>query len=89
VCFHGKVLEHIGRLKEKSKGMARHYHIDLSLDESGSIVTGITWKQKPIEGTKLTHPGIYCLRTNELQWNEATLWKTYTMLTDVEAIFKT
>jgi len=83
-----KVLERIGRLKEKSKGIARHYHIDLSLDESGSIVTGITWKQKPIEGTKLTHPGVYCLRTNELQWDEATLWRTYTMLTDVEAVFK-
>ncbi|MCD6142182.1 hypothetical protein J7J55_05645 [Candidatus Bipolaricaulota bacterium] len=25
-----KVLERIGRLKEKSKGIARHYHIDLT-----------------------------------------------------------
>jgi len=83
-----KVLERIGRLKEKSKGIGQHYQIDLSLDESGTTITGITWKQKPIDGTRLTHPGIYCLRTNEIQWDEATLWKTYTMLTDLEAVFR-
>jgi len=83
-----KVLERIGRLKEKSKGIGQHYQIDLNLDESGTTVTGITWKQKPIDGTQLTNPGIYCLRTNELQWDEATLWKTYTMLTDLEAVFR-
>jgi len=83
-----KVLERIGRLKEKNRGIGQHYQIDISLDESGDTVTGITWKQKPIEGTQLTNPGIYCLRTNELQWDEATLWKTYTMLTDLEAVFR-
>ena len=36
----------------------------------------------------MTHPGVYCLRTNELQWDEATLWRTYTMLTDLEAVFR-
>jgi len=83
-----KVLERIGRLKEKNKGIGQHYQINLSLDESSTTVTGVTWKQKPIDGTRLTHPGIYCLRTNELQWDEATLWKTYTMLTDLEAVFR-
>ncbi len=83
-----KVLERIGRLKEKSKGIGQHYKIDISLDESGNTVTGITWEQKPVEGTQLTDPGIYCLRTNELQWDEAALWKTYTMLTDLEAVFR-
>ena len=35
-----------------------------------------------------THPGVYCLRTNELNWDEATLWRTYTMLADLEAVFR-
>jgi len=83
-----KISECIGRLKEKNKGIGQHYQIDLNLDESGTTVTGITWKQKLIDGTQLTHPGIYCLRTNELQWDEATVWKTYTMLTDLEAVFR-
>ncbi len=85
---HDKVLERIGRLKEKNNGIGQHYQIDLSLNETGTTVTGITWKQKPQEGSRLTHPGVYCLRTNELDWDEVTLWQTYTMLTDLEAVFR-
>ena len=83
-----KVLERIGRLKEKNSGIGQHYQIDLSLDETGTTVTGITWEQKPQEGSRMTHPGVYCLRTNELDWDEVTLWQAYTMLTDLEAVFR-
>jgi transposase len=31
---------------------------------------------------------VYCLRTNQDQWDEATLWYTYTLLTDLEAVFR-
>jgi len=58
------------------------------LDDQHKKVIAITWEQKPVEGTMLTDPGVYCLRTNELNWDEATLWRTYTMLTDVEAVFR-
>ena len=33
-------------------------------------------------------PGVYCLRTNQDSWDEPTLWHTYTMLTDLEAVFR-
>src|SRR5208283_1396250 len=36
----------------------------------------------------LTHPGVYCLRSNETTRDAATLWRTYTMLTDLEAVFR-
>jgi transposase len=36
----------------------------------------------------LTHPGVYCLRSNETSWDEVKLWQTYTMLTDLEAVFR-
>jgi len=35
-----------------------------------------------------THSGVYCLRSNELTWNEEKLWRTYTMLTDLESVFR-
>lgn len=35
-----------------------------------------------------THPGVYCLRSNELGWDEAKLWGTYMMLTDLESVFR-
>ena len=36
----------------------------------------------------LTHPGVYCLRSNVHDWDPQTLWRTYTMLTDLEAVFR-
>ncbi|MFQ5560264.1 MAG: transposase, partial [Nitrospinota bacterium] len=50
--------------------------------------TGITWKRQVKSNTTDTLPGVYCLRTSQDSWDEATLWKTYTMLTDLEAVFR-
>ena len=46
------------------------------------------WEKNPKVGTMATHPGVYCLRSNETSWNEAKLWRTYTMLTDLECVFR-
>ena len=83
-----KLLERIGRLKEKSHGIGRHYTITTTCEESGTKAQTLTWEKTPVEGTQLTHPGVYCLRSNETTWDEAKLWQTYTMLTDLEAVFR-
>jgi len=83
-----KVLERIGRLKEKSHGIGEHYKIDLTYDEKKGTVTELRWFRMTKPGSQLSHPGVYCLRTNELEWDEETLWRTYTMLTDLEAVFR-
>lgn len=83
-----KILQRIGRLQEKSHGIGQHYRIEVTPDETGIKAIGITWEKLPVAGTQLTHPGVYCLRTNELNWDEKTLWQTYTMLTDLEAVFR-
>ncbi len=36
----------------------------------------------------LTHPGVYCLRSNETTWDAQTLRHTCTMLIDLEAVFR-
>ncbi len=36
----------------------------------------------------MSHPGVYALRTNILDWDAASLWKTCVTLTDVEAVFR-
>ncbi len=36
----------------------------------------------------MTHPGVYCLRSNQTEWDEATLWRTDFTLTDIEAVFR-
>jgi transposase len=83
-----KVLARIGCLQEKNHGIGQHYEIELQYDATRETVTGLSWKKQPVAGTRMTHPGVYCLRTNELDWTAERLWTTYTMLTDLEAVFR-
>ena len=41
-----------------------------------------------MEGSSATHPGVYCIRTNALWLEAEELWKTYIMLTEIEAVFR-
>ena len=36
----------------------------------------------------MSHPGVYCLRSNILDLDAGTPWHTYVTLTDVEAVFR-
>lgn len=83
-----KLAERIGRLKERCHGIGQHYTINLTPDDSGKNAVALTWEKTLVTGSMVTHPGVYCLRTNVTTWDEATLWQTYTMLTDLEAVFR-
>ncbi len=84
----GKLWERIGRLKANSHGVGKHDHIEIVADASGEQAQAIRWERRPVAGTLLTHPGVYCLRTNELTWEAEQLWRTCTMLTDLESVFR-
>ena len=67
----------------------RTVHVHKVVDpDSGETARAVTWKRRPLAGSMLTHPGVYCLRTNVGDGDEETLWRTYTSLTDVEATFR-
>jgi transposase len=83
-----RIQERIGRLKQRSFGAGQHYTITLETNPENTRVTGLTWTQTPKPGSMLTTPGVYCLRSTELDWSEARLWQTYIMLTDLEAVFR-
>lgn len=83
---YDKVLERIGRLKEKYSRAARYYEITVAHDDASANATAIHWQR--VTPTEDTYPGVYCLRTNHDTWDESTLWHTYTMLTDLEAVFR-
>ena len=80
--------ERIGRIREKSRGAGAHYDIDVIVDDSGAKARAVTWERRPLAGTMITHPGVYCLRTNVQDWDQEALWRTYTSLTDVESVFR-
>lgn len=83
---YDKVLERIGRLRQKYPKAAPHYAIDVTADPDTGQASAIAWRRiTPVEDTL---PGVYCLRSNRTDWDEATLWHTYILLTDLEAVFR-
>ena len=83
-----KVWQRIGRLKAQSRGVAQHYAVELDTDKSGQRATAVRFTRRPLSGSMMTHPGVYCLRSNQTDWDEATLWRTYFTLTDLEVVFR-
>ena len=81
-----KIIERIGRLKEKYSMVAQHYDIQVKHSKESGNASYIHWS-KIIKGQQ-SHPGVYCLRTDLDSWDENTLWHTYTMLTDLESVFR-
>lgn len=82
------ISQRLGRLKEKCKRVSAHYEIFMEADESTGLVTQLTWQYSPQQKSKQTHPGVYKLRTTLTDWDNESLWRTYTMLTDLEAVFR-
>ena len=82
-----KVIERLGRLKEKYKTVSFFYDITLEPDTENKKVIAVSWvKNEEVQGAK--QPGIYCLRTNKTNLNEKEFWHIYTMLTEIEAAFR-
>ena len=85
---HDKVVERIGRLKEKYSKASKNYTISVKKDKKSGNASQITWKCIPSPESKDSYPGVYCLRTNRNDLDGPTLRRTYTMLTDLEAVFR-
>ena len=82
------VRERSGRLKASNRRIAQHYDVELDTDPTGERATAVRFTRRPVEGSMMTHPGVYCPRTNPTDWDEETLWRTYVTLTDLEAVFR-
>ena len=85
---YDKVMVQIGRLRQKYSRASKQYTISVEKDDISGNATKITWQQKAVENTTDSYPGVYCLRTSHTDWDETLLWNTYTMLTDLEAVFR-
>ena len=83
---YDKVLIRIGRLRQRYSRAARYYAIEVDKDQDRGNATAIRWSRITAEAD--TFPGVYCLRTNQDQCDDETLWRTYSMLTDLEAVFR-
>ena len=82
-----KVLERLGRLKEKHKRISGCYEVTVTASEDGMSAVAIEWKvieEKMSE--KLT--GSYFLRTNLIEKGPKELWQLYNTLRSVEDAFR-
>src|SRR5450631_127142 len=85
---YAKILERIGRLREKNSRVSQDYSIEVIADADKNNAIRIEWKRELQSDQKDHHCGVYCLRTNIPDWSEEQLWTTYTMLTEIEATFR-
>jgi transposase len=79
-----KVVEKIGRLKERFRRVSRRYDITVMKEKETERATDVTWVYKGKEDSC----GLYCLRSNRLDLNEQQLFDIFAMLTDVEDAFR-
>lgn len=79
-----KVLEKIGRLKEKYRRVARRYDISVEKDDGTGNAININWQMKQIDDTS----GYYVLRSNLTDQNEKEVFDIFTMLLDLEDAFR-
>ena len=84
---YDKILERIGRIKEKYSKVASRFDIKITADDKKEKAIAIAWEDIAEKQSKT--PGIYCIRTNQTELNNQQIWNTYRMLNDIEEAFRT
>lgn len=84
---HVKIVERIGRLKEKHKNISGCYKVNVKVSEDGVNASSIEWSVIDEKmSAKLT--GSYFLRTNLTEMNAKELWELYNSLRGIEDAFR-
>ena len=60
-----QVWQRIGRLKAQHARVAAHYQIAVTANETGEKAVAVTGTRRPQDGSMLTHPGVYSLRSSQ------------------------
>lgn len=79
-----KVIERIGRLKERFNRVAHRYEVIIKKDPETNKAKAINWHLKETENNN----GVYVLRTNREELKEEAIWNIYSMLAEVEDAFR-
>ena len=83
---YAKVVERIGRLKEKNASIAHYYSVDVK--HKDGIASAVEWKFVKVEKAEQRFSGSYFLRTSRTDLNEQKIWSLYVMLTNLEDAFR-
>lgn len=89
-----KVLEAIGRQKEKYSRAAKLYEVHVLPEEKEDVASedlnarDIIWEKKERHGKKKRDEGSYILRTDRKDLSDGEIWNLYAMLTRIEKSFR-
>lgn len=89
---YAKILEMIGRLREKYPSASKLYDVEVTPTETKKgeplQAKNITWNKRPGKDQEESWDGCYVLRTNCLDLKDQDIWETYVMLTKIEMAFQ-
>jgi transposase len=88
---YAKVLEMVGRLREKYPKASKVYDVEVVADQAAVkslIAKDIIWKKKSAFEQNQALDGCYVLRTDRTDMEDKEIWQTYMMLTRVERAFR-
>ena len=87
-----KIIEMIGRLREKYPRVSKLYEVEVIPKEKPNKKTleakNIVWNKKPQYDELAKFDGCYVLRSDRLDLSDKELWETYVMLTQIEGAFR-
>ena len=84
---YDKVVERLGRLRERYALVNHHYDITVTKAPDGKA-RAVTWKRNAAYHTHNTRAGHYVLRTSHTEWSVEETVRTYWRLTELEATFQ-
>ena len=83
---HNRILEKIGRLKERYSGIASQYKI--TIERTGDTATAVRFKRQDKADVADVAAGSCVLRTSHTDWEAEKILRTYWRLTDLENTFR-
>lgn len=92
---YGKVVELVGRLKEKYPKASKLYRVEVipeegkAADDPSLVAVDVVWKEKAgLYEEETGREGSYVLRTDRVDLSDKEIWETYNMLRQIEYAFK-
>jgi len=85
---YARVLEMIGRLREKYPQASKQYDVEVVAQDKSDKARAIIWKKRAQFDEIGKFDGCYVLRTDRLDMTDTEIWETYVMLTRVENAFR-
>ena len=83
-----KVMESVGRLKEKYSRVARQYSIDVEGDGKGANAVAVRFRRNRLHAEADEFSGSYLLRTAKSNWDDEAVLRSYWRLSEIEATFR-